>query len=381
MPGFEESYRFRTEIIESRRGNEQRIAQRVNPRRTFRYVGRIRPEDLPGSLATILRDPGGAFFVPHFEKATALLASAVKATQNFVPQTIPPWMVPGRGIYLGGDRAEDLYTVVAVDNAVVSVLQPFRRDYSKGEGVLRAALVRRTEPARSSFRTSRVTEPRFEVDEDPVQAWHRDFGTEFPESFRGAEYFDLAPNWASPAQVTAGSRWDNLDFRRGAVDRLFPVPYPTRLVRLSFVLQTEDRLNKLLGLFYRSRGRQKSFYFVSPAHELNPLDLGDETYDGGITVKGVGLRDAYYESTVYRRVVIRTREGNLIATIADIVETDGGNSHFVLTPALRPALSFRDIRSVSWLTRSRFETDRLDIDWRTSTVGESTVVIRSLEDD
>ena len=375
MPGFEESYRFRTEVIESYRGNEQRIAQRVRPRRRYQYTGHILGDELSSTLVDLTANPGEIFFIPHFEKPSRLSGLSDKGAQQITVEDIPPWLSPGRAAYIGGNSAEDIYTISAVEGKTVGILQPLRRAYVEGEGVLRAAPVRRLDRFQGSFRTSIILEPEFELEEDPVRAWHREYPEKPPVMHEGLEYFGLAPNWSTPIRLTAGSRWDDLDLNRGAVERLFPVPFPTRLFRMEFLLHTEDRLDQLLGLFYRSRGRQKSWY--SPSHLLE-LKVVSISSLNSIVIEGPEVHEFFRDSTVYRRVRIRFQGVDHLSLVQG-VSLVAGNTALELQSPL-PSLPNGAKVSCSWVTRCRFETDVLTLDWRTTSVAVVRTTIRSLED-
>ena len=72
-------------------------------------------------------------------------------------------------------------------------------------------------------------------------------------------------------------------------------------------------------------------------------------------------------------------EGAFTRVVSSVVIVSG-QSRFNLDSAVPRAVALVDLKMVSWVTRVRFEADTLALRWRTDGVAETTIQVRTLED-
>ena len=170
--------------------------------------------------------------------------------------------------------------------------------------------------------------------------------------------------------------WEDIDFERGAVSRKLTNLFPKRLLRYSYLLHTPERIEHVLGLFFRVRGRQKSFYMPSFLHEAT---ITENTTRRRFTVPGNQFFRTYADSPVFKWLRISHQAGVYLVEVASIEETDDGDSQVTLVDQMPASLTPAEIRMISWVNLVRFETDSLTVNWRTDGVAETTLNLRTLE--
>ena len=316
--GFVEEVSYRTEIIRSRDGTEQRIAQRVKPRHAYEWRSVLFGEDLRTAERRLSREAAGRFIFPNPRRET-LIDRGRTDEQNVI------------GRFEGG----------------ISV----------------------------SGTTDRVGVMRLRVAADPTYyVPSKDYGAT-PQTFNGAELFTLNPNWASPPNISFQQAADIFDYQRGVTDFYLPENTTARLIEMEYLLRDEATENAVRGLFARSRGSQRSFYVPDP---MTTLFAAGGIGGTALTISGLEPSVMYLDDPTYRNVQIETTAGTYNRRISG-VSRSGQNSLFTLSSSL-PTIAAENVLSVRWLLRCRFETDTLQISWITDTTGRCNMTLRSLED-
>ena len=317
-----EDVSFRTEIIVSRNGQEQRIAQRVNPRFTYSWastlIGRAAVAEAEVRLAQ-----------NYSREMTFGHPRAAVLEQRAVPGFAG---IPGR-------FGQATRLVAQSDSAATLTVEINAKAGTYGVG--------------------------------------RSYGAA-AATYRGAELVTLKPNWSSRPEVRFEQDVEEFDLERGVTDYYAPRAYTDRLVTMQFTVLNQAQEDALLGWFYRARGRQRAFYIADPLTSLRvaaPVSAGAMS----LMVPGVDLARALADQAIYRDIAIQTSGGTIYREVDSIVES-GAMSAINVTAAL-PAIQEADFIGATWLLRARFESDRLGIDWTTSIVGQTRVTVRALEED
>lgn len=376
--GFGEDYSFRTEILTSMRGNEQRIAQRINPRLVYDFESFLRHDDLRAVDRFYSENQGRQFYIPHPQNQTTLASSAT-AGDSIVNLTVrPTWMQDDVFFFIEEGGVRELVQHSSGAGTAITITSILGHDFGAGARILRAVYGRIDKEAEFRAATSRVGLTALSFSADPVAARHEAYAT-VPQTLNGREYLTLGNNWSGDVQVKFLQPVEDLDLGRGAVDRLFPTPFTIRSTTLRFILRTDDHVNQVLGLFYRQKGRQKGFYVNSRIDEVRPV--GDAlAASNTFTVEGREFYDQFAASTVYKWLRIHTIYEDSTFAVSSIALDGSLNSVVTLGGSLSNAASGSAIKSIQWVTQNRFETDRMSLEWLTDGVAETTLSLRTLED-
>ncbi len=320
-----EEVAYRTEIITSRDGTEQRIAQRVNPRYLFRFstlVGRDRAAELERLLSkrqasnyrfqhpreTILSDrghPGAAGFTGRFDREAMVTAVTDRVLSVDVSVQVNPGVYPG--------------------------------DY----------LIGYSHPAADTLHN-------------------------------GLEVLTLRPNWADPVRLNFMQMSEILDLQKGVRDFNTPEVFTNRLVQCGFMLRDEAQENLMRGLFERMRGQQGEFYMVDPLSAQIVPSANIPLNATSITVPGPEVFQRFASEKIYRNIAIRTTSGTIYRKVSSI-QLVSGDSRIAFASPL-PLILLSSIIGVHWLLRVRFAADTMTLTWTTDTVARTSFTLRPLEE-
>jgi len=323
--GVTEEVSYRTEVITSRDGTEQRIAQRVNPRYVFRFGVRVGPRRAAELERLLVRRQAWNYRFPH-PRASVLLDRGHPGAAGFSGRFDGEPVVTART-----DRVLDLEVAVKVNPGVY--VGDYLTSYEYPEGL---------------------------------------------EYHDGLEVLTLEPNWADPVRITFGQKSEMFDLQRGVTGFNTPERFTNRTIQCGYMLRNEEQENILRGLFARMRGQQGEFYVADPLSAQIVLTSGISAGAASITIPGPEFYRRFHTEEIYRNIAIQTRTGFLYCRISSITLV-GGNSRVSLTDTL-PEIPLSDIIGVRWLLKMRFAADTLVFDWDTAAVGRITLTLRALED-
>lgn len=323
--GVTEEVAYRTEVITSRNGTEQRIAQRVSPRYMFRFGTLVGP-DRAAELERLLAKRQAFDYRFQHPRRSTLLDRGHPGAAGFIGRFEREPVVSART-----DRVLLLEVAVQVNPGV------YAGDYLTGY----------THPAADTFHN-------------------------------GLEVFTLRPNWAETVRLTFSQMAEILDLQRGVSDFVTPERFTKRMIQCQIMVRNEAQENRLRGLFERMRGQQGEFYMADPLSAQIAPTASITAGSGSITVAGPEIFRRFQGEQTYRNIAIRTRTGMIYRRISNIVLA-GNNSRIDLTSVL-PSIQASDLIGVQWLLRMRFAADTLVLGWETDTVARCTINLRSLED-
>jgi len=379
--GYEEELAFRTEIIVSRDGHEQRIGQRINPRTNYDFSSVLRGENFRSALTRISKNQGGKFFIPHPREPVVLASILSSVGLSFTMQgATPDWLVPGVYIILQGrDGKTALGVVIGISGSQVNLAASVGQTFPVGSQARLAFEGRFDGATEFNVLTSDRATVQTQFTGDPVDTPHPTFGAA-PVTLDGVEFFDMRPNWRRGVELSVEQQIELLDLNRGAIDALFPITFSPRTLKLNFAARNMTELDRILGLFYRSSGRRKRFFMPLWTDEIRPLGL---TLSGQsvVTVPGSDFASAYGADLAYKRILVRRRGvlADLYLTVESVTLDGAGNSAINLADPAPDDIIPQEITSMNWIMPVRFASDRLTVDWLTDGVAQITISVTTLE--
>ena len=384
------SYEFKTDIITSGLGTEQRRAVRYYPRRYVEYTAHFNGESKLQLDYFMARGLADKTIIPEPSKYV-VLTSTLGAGQRQVsygnphlawpsPNSPPYWLRPGLPVLLvDGLRMEtrllsgfSFADLQFADESQVA-FPVGTRVYPALQGYLRA------EPKARRYTSDVTTLPiRFEV--DPGSA------TEvFPETSPGEmigtrEVFMKRPNWGNQVDVTYVYPREQEDYGFGATRSFKPYDFPSRIVQASFLGRDHREVQEVIEFFIRMRGRDREF--LVPSWE-NDVPFYAITGNGfAILIPGLMFGHTYKDSTVFRRIMLRMADGTYHHHTVDFVETLPDTEFSVLWVRERlpvEELTPQSLIGISWVFVVRFASDLLEIDWVTDSVAQFGLSYQVLE--
>ena len=379
--GYEEELAFRTEIIVSRDGNEQRIGQRINPRTNYDFSSVLRGQNFQSALTRISKDQGGKFFIQHPREPVVLAATLPASGLYFdITGPVPRWLIPGVYVMLQGRNGDvGLGAVIGASGQRVNLAAGVGKTFPAGSQARLAFEGRFDGATEFNVLTSDRATVGTQFTGDPVDTPHLSFGAA-PVTLDGVEFFDMRPNWRRGMELDVEQQIELLDLNRGAIDAIFPITFSPRTLKLNYVARNMTELDRILGLFYRASGRRKRFFMPLWTDEIRPLGL---TFNGSsvVKVRGSDFASAYGSDLAYKRILVRRRGAlaDLYLNVESIALDSAGNSAVTLSTPATDDIIEQEITSMNWIMPVRFASDRLTVDWLTDGVAQITISVTTLE--
>lgn len=379
--GYEEDLAFRTEIIVSRDGHEQRIGQRINPRVNYDFTSVLRGSQFRSALTRIAKDQGGEFYVPH-PREPVTLASGLPAAGLFFDIAGPPprWLIPGVYVVLQSPNGfVSIGVVIGISGSQINLAIPVGVVFPAGTQARLGVEGRFDGSSEINVLTSDRAVVQTQFTGDPVDTPHLSYRAA-PVTLDGVEFFDMRPNWRRGMELKFEQQIELLDLNRGAIDALFPIWASPRTLKLNYTAKNLTDLDRILGLFYRSSGRRKRFFMPLWTDEIRPLGV---TFSGQstVTIRGSDFAETYGTDLAYKRILVRRRGflTDLYLGVSAITKDSGGNSVITLTAPAPDDIIEQEITSMNWIMPVRFASDRLTVNWLTDGVAQITISVMTLE--
>lgn len=411
-----ETYEFRTTVFTSHSGQEQRVAERLTPRRTVSFSTLLWDERLLAFKALMHSRGAETITIPDPARyASVLLVDAPIGASTIIVSSVA-WLAEGTQLSISNFDtteffgAEDLVAVGSFSLSFnddfengsqrfqVTLADPLTRAWSAG-AVLRPAVVGRlaqsvtlnhlTDDKATGSISLRIMPPSAA----PV------LSAASLTTFNGRPVLLAKPNWAQTPTVTFSTPFEEVDYDRGVIATFLPIEFYTKITQFTYTDRSKDDLGSVLKLFNAMRGRQGEFYCPSWTTDMLPSG-GIPNGSVHLTVVGSRVAETYSGSTVENAIAIRLSDGSWIfRKVLAIEETEEGGpgafsldydpsfdgaavgmfSKLTLDVAVSQDLYQRDIVMICWLNVCRFAADALTIRWFTDEVGQAVVQVMTLE--
>jgi hypothetical protein len=395
VEGFNDIYNFKTDLIVSHTGKEQRRAIRDRPRRSVEMQVTFDNRKLYFLNMHMSRNQHSRTLIPDITKPlitqNVLRASYLDINDDFVAGDIVCpcqgdgyWPTPGQTVLLiNGETIESRTLSAAATNGEVTTLVFVENDgkveFPEGTRIFPALVGR---PESSDFEANRVistvatTQLSFQV--EPGSETY-DQGTQY-ERVNGRELFEKRHNYSGLKELSYDQNREILDFGFGRMNYYTPHRHPSRTMSISVLASSTAEVNEVISFFHRMRGRLGEFFM--PTWE-NDVEFATMPGNGKfITIDGKAFGYAFKDSTVFRRLMVTMRDGSVIQLSVDFIEIlDDTDTTVIWLNETLPARVFdtSTVDRISWLLLCRFASDRLEVNYETNSVANMTLAITTLE--
>lgn len=372
------TYAFKTEILSSHSGKEQRIAQRTSPRKSFEHQVLLTHDTLRRFKDMTRYGQHHAFMLPELTRFVDAVATQAEGTPEMLLPEIPYWVLPGASLWVAYlDRVEVRVVAEIEDNTV-----RFRTSATESWPV-----GTRVYPALTGYVASELSAPRqtnavarldmrFEVLplSEPVTAVPA-----ATETFYGRELFLKRANWANPVNMQVGHDVQDLDYDRGPIARFTPIAFGYETHRAVYLNRNAQEAEDLVNFFRRMRGQQGEFYM--PTWEYDFIPAGTvSALSTGMLVADEDFAVSYRDSTVYRAMFVMMNDGELIFRKVLQVEPVENGSLILIDEPWGREFTASDIVMCGWMPVWRLASDNLVVEWVTNSVAQVTLNMVTLED-
>ena len=377
--GFKVTYEFKTEVIQSRRGNEQRIAWRDVPRITYEFGCLLTGRDMRSAMGILEGKQSDQFDMPIWNRSAAINGAVttttvtmdVNETMIAVGSTVGfVWVTNEVTLIATAVIAAKSGKVLTLDAVPVPTVPADARVFPMTKGHLKPSITF----GALSDQSARVNIV-FEV--DPSYEVLRPVGAT-SATYDSRDVLLLEPNWSKDVTIEFASMLETLDYGIGVKDFFNPKPFNDRLTTSTYLAVNRDEAALIVDLFRRSQGQQGEFYmptFIEDMRLRDPLTSGHRTlyvYGG----QSLGTLDL---SLYLIHIAIFYTDGTYDLRKVTDIDVVGGDTTMILNADIMRDVNPEDVEMICWMPLSRFASDALVINWVNDWVAEIGFTTKSLE--
>ena len=384
--GYRTSLQYKSEIITSRSGKEQRRSLRITPRKTIEHEVLVKGDSYIDLKRMLTRWQNNQFIVPEITRSLNVTTDIASGTSIIPVSSVPFWAVAGRDIVIqtpinAFKWQQSVHTIQTVSVGASTITITNATDFAWAAGTtVHPALLCLMEPQTALTPISSTVASmtvRFNVDptDEPNVVNPTSFLT-----FDGREVLTQDHNWTSSPTTDFIYPFEQIDFGRGAIETIRPILFSTQSRRLSLLAKTATEVEEILAHFARAKGQRGEFFLESGEPDIIP-SVPTPAGNFQIRVAGRDVFDTYANDTVHKALLFKMANGINHFTKVQSITLSGSDSIITLQSALSQIVSQATILRISWVRLSRHATDEITIDWVSDSVAQTQVTVRTLEYD
>ncbi len=374
---------FKTEIIVSRSGKEQRRALRRTPRKSLEYSIALNGAAARQFNAALSAWQAGNFFTPEVTRNCVSTTPMADTALVMTVDELPGWMQLGTAVIIESGDELDGRIVDQISGNTVTFTTANADDDTRawpiGTVVYPALFGRLVSPMPTRRQTSNVTEATVRFNVAPASEPPLLNPPVAEQTFNGVEVLTLRPNWSKPLDVERRFDSETIDYGWGKTQNFFPTDFSQRLMKATFLGKTRADAEKVVGTFIRMKGQRGVFYMPTYERDMEISPLASAGVN--LRLSGTEIADWLSDDKVYRNIAIITRDKQIhcysISAVAKITTID---TLLTLTTAVTSDV-LANAAIVCWLPLCRFATDELTISWVTDSLAQFDLSIKSLRND
>lgn len=370
---------YKTEVLTSSGGKEQRRALRRTPRKTIEFTVLMTGSDMRRFDAFLASWQGFQFYMPEITRNVATLTALPAGDTRITLAQIPPWLQLGTVVLLVGDGIMEARVVDRIEDNVVDFLAPGvgAVDWPAGTQVHPALYGQLAGDISTRRLNDRVMEASISFNVTPGSQPPLWVPSVASRLFDGIELFDRAPNWSGPVSTNISKAMDVIDYGQGVTKTFLPAPFTQRVTKMRFSSQRVADADAIDAFYTRMLGQQGVFW--APTW-LADMEVDSATVPGDILyVEGDDIPDFLANDSVYRNLCLIDDAGTVTPyRIMATARAAGNRTAITVSPPLT-ANALANVDKVSWLVLSRLASDGMTESWTTDTYASIELNVRSLQ--
>jgi hypothetical protein len=370
------TYEFKTDILASRSGKEQRRALRNTPRKTVAYTATLVLDDLRAFERTLIAQQQNQVTLPEITRGAVtravLHADGVTVSVGAIPVEFLAENAPALLVY-----RTQVYpvTIASTSTGSVTLLESTGQEWPRGTLICPMLLGRLGADMTGAGKSGQVAEASIVFAVNPGS---ETLEAPYPEMMLdGYPVFPLRPDWTQDVQINYQHPADFLDFGWGPTDTVVPITFGTTVRQFAFTARSRAEVARLRRFFVSMKGQRGEFWASS---EQSDLVLAVDCLSGSatLTVQDATVEAAFANDLAHRAIVIVLADGTRYAR--SVINMDQADDTTVLTLEAAATADWKldNVAQVSWLYRSRFASDQLVMQYVTDTVAQAQVAITTL---
>lgn len=373
-----ERLEWATDVLPSFGGEEQRVALRACPRRSFEWAHVFKGRERRTAANLLRGRQAGTWALPVWPDAVRLVATLSGGASSVPADTATrDFVAGGKALLVGADPHD--YEVVSVDSTT-------------GSAVLLSAPTASAWPAGTALVPLRAASLE---DETSAALWTGDAGqgklrwllegaSDWPAASGEATYRDqpvleLVPSWAEDPQQATLSQVDRLDPQVGLRFYDQRAGQVSRQVH-QYLLADRAEIAAFRSWAYARQGMCGSFWAATCSHDLLVVaDIGSG--DTFIDVEHAAYSAALDADIGRRDIRIDTWGGTYWRRITAAAAISSSVERLVIDSALGADVPAAGVRQVSFADLVRQESDAVEIQWWGSEAARTAITVRGSRND
>lgn len=376
--GVQETIEFKSTVIQSHDGSEQRASLRARGRRSFEYTTLLQKVEQQRVDSLLFGWQSRLFALPCWPEESRLV-SAVAAGNSVLTldTTYRSFVVGGLVAVYASPSDVEIREISEVTSENVTLAAPLAKDWPADTRVYPAFVAAANATMSGRRLTDRVLElpVRFvcEPSVTPDNASGAADGT-----YQGAELSLSRVNWANAQTVEWNADYSMLDQGTGKFSLLPRAGFSQITKAHDWVLQGYQQVSNFRGWLSRRSGRAVSVYVPSGFDDFN-LAADALASDTGIDCRQNDYENQAAGNPARRDILIQFRDGTSLARrIFSAATTEDGFTRLVFTEALGRDITISDVRRISYLGLYRLGSDSITLNWMTrKVVTASTTLVNT----
>lgn len=374
--GYTESLEWRTDVLRSFDGSEQRRSLRTKARRSFEYSAAIFRENTALFENLLWGWQNRLYAVPVWSDKTRLTSSANQGDTVLNLNASVYSFVPGGLLVLfAGTTNYEVAEIDSVTGSTVVLSRPLEAPWSLDTSVYPANLGHLPNAVPTQRYTGNVLTASIRITTSPVETDPYTPTAAAPVLYQDIEVLTRQPNWIRPLDNTFEYAFDVIDQNTGAITWDQTESFPRIVRRYSWLLRDRAEVLAFRQMLGRLRGQAKPLWVPSWHLDFRVVtDIGSA--DTFIAVADNEFSSMVGLDAARNNICLRTEDGQTFYRKLVGVSSTAGVTRLQMDSTIGVSVPVSNVRALHILNLSHLATDKVDIVWRSNEVAtvETTLI-------
>lgn len=365
---FTEFLEWKTDVIRSRDGTEQRRGLRETPRRGFDYSIMLKDQDPTRLEALLWGQYESDFYLPVWSDGRRTTAVSTSGTTSIEVSTVDRSFSPGHfAILYKNSTTFEVVQIDSMDVDEITTVDPLVDTWPQGTRVYPVVLGRLPQQTPTQRYTSTVLVAKMTFSTSPEETYDFLPDEAAPATYDGLEVLTVPPNWKAPINNDFTRRLLVADSGVGPVKH-FDTGETVRILRpFEWFLKSHAQVYDFRAFIRRRHGQLHAFWTPSWHGDFR-VSGTSAAVDAELTVAGTEFATHVGLDTSRDRIRVVLNDGTIFyrqITDVDIVSND---TVLTLNDDFGVEVSPSNVRAVNLMLKCRLAGDRVEIPWLTDGV-------------
>lgn len=379
-PGMLERLEWRTDVLQSYRGEEQARSLRLSPRQIVEFSVLVDGKERRHMEAAVWNWGARVWAVPLWWDGLELAAPlASGATSIPLDASLRDFRAGTLALLLGATARE--YEVVEIDEigaGSIALVRPTARAWPTGSRLYPARTARLDGSATLGRFTGRASETRIRFEMVESAEWT---AAHPAAAHRGYPVWEDRPNWTEDPEMVIERKLEVFDPQVGPIAVDDEAQMPLTAQRMQWLFDGRAEIDRFRKRMFALRGKQGRVWVPTWTEDFVPV--------GAIGAAALALDVEWCGYTLYQQGAVNRSDIRIELTTGEVFyrritgssEIDQETERLQLDSALGITVQPDDILLVSFLSLCRLESDAVELAWFTGEAVESATTLRSLRHD